>query len=166
MSKRLFILLLAVLLFIMGGCGGGKAQNAAKICGCKVKESEIVEYIDTHGGFHNDGALYIKAVFDEKRAEAFSAEMRAFSDCKELPMSENADIAIYGSENYGSYFAESDDFPTPAAVSQGIYRFIDRHSQSVDSSDDSELHSRSSYNFDVCIFDEQNRTLYIYRLDT
>ena len=49
---------------------------------------------------------------------------------------------------------------------KGYYYFIDRHSDSKDKYDYSDINKRSSYNLTIAIYDKSNKTIYYYELDT
>ena len=51
-------------------------------------------------------------------------------------------------------------------VEEGFYYFYDRHSQSQDPFDDSELHQLYSWNFTLAVYDSKNERLYYYEFDT
>ncbi len=48
--------------------------------------------------------------------------------------------------------------PSFPEVEQGYYYFRDRHSQSQDPTDDSELFGRGSWNFILAVYDSQTGT--------
>ena len=52
------------------------------------------------------------------------------------------------------------------AVENGWYRFIDRHAQSYDSADESEVLERGSFNFTLALYDADRNELYYLTLDT
>ena len=52
------------------------------------------------------------------------------------------------------------------AIYNGYYMFEDRHSESKDSRDDSELFDRYSYNFSIAIYDCDTDKMYYFEFDT
>ena len=52
------------------------------------------------------------------------------------------------------------------AIDNGYYMFKDRHSESKDSRDDSELFDRNSYNFSIAIYDCDTDKMYYFEFDT
>ena len=72
---------------------------------------------------------------------------------------------MYGDESgqYGYDLAEEVNIPE---VTNGYYYFCDRHSDSIDSSDDTNLLSRASFNFTLAIYDSDTNRLYYVEFDT
>jgi len=74
--------------------------------------------------------------------------------------------AVYGDEKYESLVDIDENISQIPEMSSGYYYFKDRHSESKDSSDDTYLFSRSSFNFDIILYDIDEHILYIFQLDT
>lgn len=123
--------------------------------GFNITEFTVVAEDDTHGGFLGDGAYYLILDCSEKAEQA----KLLVKDWKELPLTANLQVAMYGSYD----FAEEAHWPT---VNNGVYKFVDRHSEAVDKSDDTNLLSRYSFNFSIAVYDLDTNTLYYYELDT
>lgn len=123
----------------------------------------VISEDDSHGGFHGDGDSLIVLDCSGNSDKA----VQIVSDWNALPLSENLQLIMYGGEkdgvNYAYNLAEEAGIPV---VTNGCYRFCDRHSQSSNSTDDSELLSRSSFNFSLAIYDADTDTLYYYEFDT
>lgn len=123
----------------------------------------VISEADSHGGFHGDGDSCIVLDCSGDRDKA----LEIVSDWNALPLSENLQLIMYGGENGTAYYAfnlaEEAGIPL---ISNGYYRFCDRHSQSSNSADDSDLLSRASYNFSLAIYDTDTDTLYYYEFDT
>lgn len=83
-----------------------------------------------------------------------------------LPLTKNLQKIVFGVDDFVSIFQTSNEIPELPVITNGYYYFKDRHSESTDSSDDTYLLSRSSFNFDVLIFDLDTHILYIFQLDT
>ena len=49
---------------------------------------------------------------------------------------------------------------------KGYYLFIDRHSDSFDKYDETEINNRSSYNFSLAIYNSDLKEMYFYEMDT
>lgn len=131
--------------------------------GFEITEFAIVEEKDTHGGFHVDGAYHLILDCSENPSQAHEI----IKEWRELPLSDNLDLVMYGGEKDGvSYrhnFAEEAHWPT---ISNGVYKFVDRHSESVDKSDDTNLLNRNSFNFTIAVYDLDTDTLYYFEMDT
>lgn len=131
--------------------------------GFSKNDFTIVEEADTHGGFHGDGSYYFIMDCSENKEKA----LENLSGWTELPLSENLHLIMYGGEKdgmtYGYDLAEEAKMPE---VENGYYYFYDRHSESTDSSDDSELFDRSSFNFSIAVYDSDTNKMYYFEYDT
>lgn len=114
---------------------------------------------DDHGGFHGDGTTFIIA-----ELPAFPAQIETSADWRPLPLSAPLTefIEFYVSdelidENGSSLLPE---------ITHGYYCFVDRHSESTDPKDDSELLHRYSFNLTLSILDTDTDILYYIAFDT
>ena len=121
-------------------------KAAGRDLGVSLEDGSPLYYKDTHGWF-GDGETFLTITFEE------TPEWLA--DWKELPLT-GALVRVNES-------LANNCFPD---IQQGWYFFKDRHSQSQDSTDDSQLFSRASWNFTLAVYDSQTDTLYYYVLDT
>lgn len=123
----------------------------------------VVEEEDTHGGFHGDGSCYL--ILDCSRNTEHAKKIT--QDWKQLPLTENLQLAMYGGEKngvqYDYNFAEEAHWPI---IRNGVYKFVDRHSEAVDKSDDTNLFSRYSFNFSIALYDLDTNILYYFEMDT
>lgn len=121
--------------------------------GFKKTEFTIVEEKDTHGGFHGDGTynLILDCSGNSNRAHEI------IKNWEKLPLSDNLESVIYGN------FTKEINWPT---IRNGVYKFIDRHSESTNKSDDTDLLSRHSFNFSIAVYDLDTNTLYYFEMDT
>ena len=131
--------------------------------GFEITDYTIVEEEDTHGGFHGDGSYYLILDCSKNSSQVHEA----IKEWKELPLSDNLDLVMYGGEiggvNYAYNFAEDAHLPT---IQNGVYKFVDRHSSSVDQSDDTNLLDRASFNFSIAVYDLDTDTMYYFEKDT
>lgn len=162
MKNMKAIMIAIVICFIFSSCNTTESVQGDYF-GFKSTEFIVVEERDTHGGFHGDGSYYL--ILDCSRNSERAHEI--IQGRKELPLSNNLDLVMYGGEkdgvSYGYNFAEEAHWPT---ISNGVYKFIDRHSESVDKLDDTNLLNRHSFNFSVAVYDLDNDTLYYFEIDT
>lgn len=123
----------------------------------------VVDEADTHGGFHGDGSYYLILDCSENREKA----LENVKGWKELPLSKNLNIIMYGGEKdgmtYGYNLAEEAKIPE---IKNGYYYFFDRHSESTDASDDTNLLARASFNFTLAIYDSDTDRMYYFEFDT
>ncbi len=149
---------------VLAGCSS-QERELSRIAGFDIPASTII-YIDTHGGFHGDGAAYAEVVLPDRFAEQAASVMTERGGWRAFPLSENVAAAIYGDDSHTALFEIDGDIPAPPPITSGYWRFIDRHSESGDPSDDTGLHDRYSYHFTVILYDAETNILYFYLLDT
>ena len=123
----------------------------------------VVEENDTHGGLHGDGSYYL--ILDCVEHSDQAAEL--VIDWTPLPLAEDLQLIMYGGDKDGAIYAynlaEKAHWPT---ITNGVYKFLDQHSEAVDPSDATDLFSRSSFNFSIAVYDFDTNTLYYFEFDT
>ena len=131
--------------------------------GFRTSAFTVIEEKDTHGGFLGDGTYYLILDCSERKEQA----TELIKDWKPLPLTENLQLIMYGGEKNGvSYaydLAEEAHWPI---INNGVYKFVDRHSEAVDKSDDAGLFERHSYNFSIAAYDLDTNILYYFEFDT
>ena len=131
--------------------------------GFKTSAFTVIEEKDTHGGFLGDGTYYLILDCSERREQA----TELIKDWEPLPLTENLQLIMYGGEkngvNYAYNLAEEAHWPI---IYNGVYKFVDRHSEAIDKSDDASLFGRYSFNFSIAAYDLDTNTLYYFELDT
>lgn len=164
--KKLCILLLFIILLI--GCAAKQdpLDEISDALGADVRGGSRAHLTDSHGGFHGDGETVARIQLTDEQAASFLADIQGNECWHPLPLSENLSAAVYGwrteTEGFGPLFPED----TVPMVENGCWFFTDRHPQAEDPADDSQLHSRSSWNFTAAIFDADQNVLYYLELDT
>lgn len=153
------IVLLAVLSVLLSGCGGQR-----DVFGFVPQEFDVLEESDTHGGFLGDGLYVLVLNCTQNRDKA----LETVSAWNTLPLSENLQLMLYGGTkdgiSYGDYgLAQEAGIPQ---IDNGWYRFEDRHDQSKDPADDTDLFDRFSYNFSLAVYDAEADQLYYLEFDT
>lgn len=154
MKKIALFVLCFIIFFGCSGCG-----NEENYAGFSRNDFTVVEEKDTHGGFHGDGTYLL--VLDCSKNKETAQEL--VKDWKELPLSDSLHTILYGSDTYGSLLAEETNIPE---VTNGYYYFCDRHVESTDSSDDTNLFTRASFNFTLAVYDSDTDRLYYVEFDT
>lgn len=156
------ITIIIVICFVFSACSI-LGEQQSDYFGFKTSEFTVVEEKDTHGGFLGDGSYYLILDCAEKTEQA----KELIKDWKQLPLTENLQLAMYGGSkggvSYGCGFAEEAHWPN---ISNGVYKFVDRHSEAVDKSDDTNLLSRFSFNFSIAVYDLDTNTMYYFEMDT
>ncbi len=165
------IVLTSLALIVMTGCGAEKensiSSEISKTIGVDVSVGEVISKSDSHGGFHGDGATVIEIQLNDT---SISDQIKDNEDWNTLPLTENLTSLVYGvqteSSSVGPMIHSGDGAPVIPEVVNGYYYFLDRHFQSTNPKDDSEVLDRASYNFTIAIFDTDQQTLYYMELDT
>lgn len=129
------------------------------------KGSVITEY-DSHGGFLGDGMTFVTISFSD---DTLLIQMSESGDWRSLPLTETLTAVVYGisTENsrIGPYLEKNEETVIPE-IQNGYYWFLDRHSQSTDNRDDTNVISRGSQNFTLAIYDTDAGILYYIESDT
>ena len=140
-----------------------KAYRPKNVFGLAPPDYRIVDEGAVYGGCNGDGQYYLILDCSEDTERA----RKVVREWNPLPLSHNLDLMMYGGEEDGSHYsfncAEEAHWPK---VEHGFYRFVDRHPEAKDPSDDSELLGRDSFNFSVAVYDTDSDILYYYNLDT
>lgn len=156
--KKLVIILV---LFLLVGCAARQEplELISEAIGVDVTGGALLEAEDGRGGFHGDGETVVAV-------SAPGLELPEDSRWHSLPLSENLSAAVYGRQTETESFGPL--FPVGAvpAVEHGCWFFMDRHADSTDPTDDTDLHARSSWNFTAAIYDADTGILYFLELDT
>ena len=173
--KYIRILTIAVVIcFTFSACGilgfsvcGIFGARRTDYFGFNIAEFTVVAEEDTHGGFLGDGDYYLILDCSGKTEQA--AEL--IKDWSPLPLTENLqrvmNMTCSGVDDdgvsYSKTLAEIAHWPI---IENGVYKFIDRHSEAIDKSDDTNLFNRYSFNFSIAVYDLDTNTLYYCELDT
>ena len=119
--------------------------------GFAKKDFTVVEEIDTHGGFHGDGSYYLILDCSDNKDKA----LEKVKNWNKLPLSENLNNIMYGNS-----LTEETHLPI---IENGYYMFKDRQ---TDSTDDSAIFDKASYNFSIAIYDSDTDKMYYFDFDT
>lgn len=157
-------LLLLSLMALTACTFGGTLEDLSRKLSVDLSQGTIVTEEDSHGGFHGDGERWVEVSLEEDISSALEE-----AGWQELPLPETLEAALYSvtevegerTVTQGSCFQR--EIPW---VSNGYYFFWDRHSESADPTDPTELMERSSFNFTVALYDQDSQTLYYGEVDT
>lgn len=171
MKKRVWVLLTVLLAAtILNSCQtkAGVIQNKiSNALGVDVREGTVIASEDSHGGFHGDGMYFVTLSFSDGTFLDQTSEVQGWSS---LPLSENLTKLVYGIEDdtskIGPYLTVEIGEPVIPNIQNGCYYFLDRHSRSVDSYDDSDVLNRGSLNLTIAIYDMDTDTLYYVEYDS
>lgn len=167
----LCVLLALSMLLITAACSLiNSKKDIAQTLRVDLSSAIVLQNIDTHGGCQGDGDTYIKMAFPNDEGEIIGEELANNAAWDKLPLTDNLNIAVYGEESESGLVAPlitNDNgeryFPW---ISNGYYFFLDRHSESRNEKDDTELFNRMSFNFTIDIYDTENHVLHYYESDT
>lgn len=152
---------------ILTGCQNDdlKTQISQEI-GVNVQNGTQVHDYDTHSG-NGDGTTCAIIAFTDDSVANEIAENDAW---KKLPLDQTLTTLVYGiadkNTKDGPYVVDNDGNALVPQIKNGYYRFIDRHADSSDPADDTEVLNRKSYNFTLAIYDTDANNLYFIKLDT
>ena len=154
----------------MVGCSksGSITKEISENIGVDLGNVEYVARIDTHSGFHGDGSTIISM---QLPSESVLEQIQNNANWNSLPLTENLTTVLYGitegNSTIGPYITV-DDTRNPAVpeITNGYYFFLDRHSQSTDPHDDTNVLSRASFNLTIAIYDCDTEMLYYLEFDT
>ena len=151
-------ILIAIVALVAGSTELSHHEYVQKLSGLDISGGTIISVVDTHGGFHGDGELVV--AFDcAEIADSVDEQMEGW---KPLPMTENLQRLMYGGEQGGG-IGGSAGIPE---IRNGYYFFWDRHSESTDPTNESELNNRHSWNFTLMLYDTDHSILYLFEFDT
>lgn len=165
--RRILSLALCLLLGAgLAGCGAGiSGPKFPPEMGVDIRQGEVTEERETHGGFHGDGYTWLQAAYPPETGDALTEGFHDGGVWKRLPLPKELETAAYGSAEREPLTALADGAAIPP-VESGYYWFRDRHSESKDPADPAELFDRYSYNFDLAVYDTDTDILYYFALDT
>ncbi|MGO4987235.1 hypothetical protein ACTQ46_03045 [Gallicola sp. Sow4_E12] len=133
-----------------------------------IYSGKVVTYEDDHGGFHGDGTTFAVIDFGKENVKDKYKENKEW---KPLPLTENLEILNYGKKEGEEWsrmptIADEKIKPLIPRIKNGYYFFKDRHFESKDPKDDTDLFNRTSMNFIFAVFDEDSNKMYYYKFDS
>ena len=170
--KRAITFCIVLTLLFCSACSSNESRYSneaiSSLIGVDVSQADIKTIINNYDGFHGDGACCISMPFG---SDTCLTQIKNNPLWNELPLTDNLTAIVYGIEtdtsSIGPYIS-FDDFKTPAVpyIENGYYFFEDRHYESVNSKDDTDILNRNSFNLTIAIYDVDTDTLYYLELDT
>ena len=154
MKKRLSVVFIMICILSMIGCGKKNVMALfSNQSGIDLTAGTIESEEDTHGGFLGDGCTLIVADY----TDSLVPEMKANEHWHSLPLSGN--LQTFVNQPF-------DDTVSIPQIKNGYYYFYDRHDESKDHYDDTDLLNRSSLNFTLAIYDSDTNQMYLLEYDT
>ena len=155
--------LLALVFLLMLKPENNYIDKTTEYFGFAKNDFSVVEELDTHGGFHGDGSYYLILDCSDNKEKA----LKTVKEWTKLPLSENLNLIMYGGSKDGvTYVYELAEEAHIPEIENGYYIFEDRSSESTDSTDDTELFDRYSFNFSIAIYDCDTDRMYYFEFDT
>ncbi len=151
MHKIVFLMIALVIASAFLGYGG-PISDISDICGVDLSGATVESEVETRDDFLGDGMTQI--VLQDSSIADDIEKSRLW---KPLPLSENLSTFVYQPYN--------DEISIPE-IENGYYFFYDRHPESKDHYDDSDLFDRYSFNFTLAIYDTDESRLYLLEYDT
>ena len=150
------IIVLLGLIILVTGCSN---NNVINNLGLNKDKCKILETTDTHEGFLGDGDYFAKI-------KCSKIEDKILKKWNKLPLSDSlkevTEMKHCDSKSCEDIYKRY-NIPN---IENGYYYFEDRHSDSTNTFDDSDINNRPSYNFTLAILDKDTNTIYYYELDT
>lgn len=164
MKKSLTIIIVIISIIVAHGVYKEKSRgnNYISLIGLNVpKKSKVIEFSDSHGGFHGDGVYYEVIQLDKEVVDSFTEDAINTGSWERLPMGKDLRKFIYGEHtstySYGGYGEN-----IPDDIYNGVYYFKDRYRYDTSRY----LFDRLSQNFNFAILDVTEGRLYIIKYDS
>lgn len=168
--KKTIILIVVIIVstyVIWEGSDKSEIRYIEKQIGIDIPKALNMNYVDEHGGFHGDGKTFAKLEFLAEDEEGILKEVEDNANWHELPLRENINLLMYGGmrgdRSYSYNLADNFEIPK---IENGYWYFLDRHSESTDSSSDLRIFNRFSFNLTIAMYDVDSNTLYYVEFDT
>lgn len=165
-----FIIVFLNIIVIISCSSSDLNKKISMNTGIDLSDGAVSKSIDSHGGFHGDGITYIEMSFSDKQGVNITKIIDKEKSWSRLPLNDNLNTAIYGKENsneyVGSLFSGDSGNELFPKVENGYYFFVDRHRDSKEVTDYTDILNRNSFNFTIAIYNTDNQTLYYGELDT
>lgn len=160
MKKILIFLLIIVIGVGITGCVFSTKNNILKKIELEGLNCELQKEINTHRGFLGDKSYFVMMKCLDLNSEKLS------KNWKKLPLNDELNTAmemIQCTDDECKNVYERYEIPN---IKNGYYYFLDRHSESKDRYDSSDLNNRFSWNFTLALLDVDKNIIYYYELDT
>ena len=132
-----------------------------------LSRATLVEYQDSHGGFHGDGETVAVITLPEDTASLAESMMEYGAQWQKLPLREDLSLALYGGMEGDTQrmplFADANGDPIAPEVTKGWYYLDDALGEPYI---EASIFSRTSFDFCLALYDVERRTLYYFELDT
>lgn len=163
----LIIIILFVVFYNNNSANNSTQEKISDKLGIDVSGGTEISQNDTHGGFLGDGMYFASIGFSDNTVLNQISEN---SNWRVTPLTENLSTLVYGtiSDNgrFGPYLTNENGKAVIPNIQKGYFYFVDRHSQSTNRHDDTNVLNRHSFNFTFAIYDTDTHILYYVEYDT
>lgn len=128
-----------------------------------ISQGEVIKNKDTHGGWLGDGESIVILSFTPEEYAQLEEQLTEHWYLLPLPDTLQGCLSFRGLDDD---MKEMEQTPLLTPAKHGYYYFFDRHSDSTNPYDHTDLFSRYSYNFTLAILDSETHTLQYLRYDT
>lgn len=136
-------------------------SHIERLVDLSLRDGNIIDFYDSHGGFHGDGSLFAVIQFQN---QAFLKKVEDKNCWHKLPLSSNVEEFIF---NFCNLSNRGDwDHQWFPKISEGYYYFKDNHSEAIDKYSDKEIFNRYSHNLLIGVFDTSKNRLYVLKSDS
>lgn len=170
--RKIFVSLafiISIMIFATACNSKDSTRKISNTLDIDLSSGTILQSEDSHGWF-GDGITYLEMTFSDAEAEFIIETIKLNEGWNTLPLTDTLNIAVYGSEapklSKGPYLTFDDGKPIFPIIENGYYFFKDRHSNSLDIKDETNLLNRGSHNFTIAIYDVDNNRLHYCESDT
>ena len=134
----------------------GPGDYVARELELELPTAQTTDTYDDHGGFHGDGTT---CTIIQLSDDALLEEIEKAGTWQAFPPDDAVNQLLYG-----SYLADAEtQEPFVPPIENGYYLLKDRNAKAAEQPN---IMTRGSFNFDLAVYDADNRTLYYLVLDT
>lgn len=134
-------------------------RHISESLGIDASKGTVVNSFDDHSGFQGDGTSYAVLSFEDEELEQGIAAPGGWHS---LPLSNNLETLIYGTRTETTATGPFIGI-TMSRAENGYWYFYDRQGETTD---DSGVLNRSSYNYTFALYDAEKDLLYYCEYDT
>ena len=151
---------MCIITFIITGCSFSSKESILKKIEIEENKCKIETDVDTHGGFNGDGDYFAKIKCSDLDYKKLS------NNWKKLPLTEELNKVMEMKQCDDKECKNVYEKYSIPNIENGYYYFLNRHSESNNKYDDTNLNTDSSWNFTLAIMDMNSNIIYYYELDT
>ena len=170
-KKRIFyiiviiLLILLLVIFIMQLIDKNmKKKYIFNQVGVDVSNAKLIYKYNNYSGFSGD--VISCYIYEYSKNNSIENDIKKIDTWKELPLSENCEKLVYGSKYIKPHISNQNQESFLEKVENGYYCFIDRHIDSKNKLDDTQIFERDSLNLTIAIYDIDTNKFYFLEMNT